>query len=155
MTEPIESHCARCLRPAPDDPSVEWEVVIADDGEVLVICEDCVTGEARQAMDEEDMALGDLARRPLDYPADPTGRLVSDTADPTADGDDATAIARTIGDVSDVLRRLESDPTSHGRGGRARSVRLHAGLEFRLVHPGLGPQDPAPEHESVRAAGCR
>ena len=64
MTGPIESHCARCLRPAPDPLPTEWEAFPADDGQVLVICEDCVTDEERQAMDEEIMSLSDPVEDP-------------------------------------------------------------------------------------------
>jgi hypothetical protein len=58
---PIESHCARCLRPNPDaDEGMpnDWEVLVEAVG-VSVICEDCITPEEQQAMDEADMALLD------------------------------------------------------------------------------------------------
>jgi hypothetical protein len=60
-TPPIESHCARCLRPNPDlrDGSVptSWEPLVTGGECVGVICEDCITPEERQAMDEVDMYL--------------------------------------------------------------------------------------------------
>jgi hypothetical protein len=80
---PIESHCARCLRQAPDLKNdrnldaLEWEPLVNADGDVLgVICPDCITPEEQQAMDEDDMALLDVidslaaqcARRLKDVP---------------------------------------------------------------------------------------
>lgn len=61
MGTPIETHCARCLRPAPAADStafLEWEVVDDDD---VVICPECITPEEQQAMDQELMALADKA----------------------------------------------------------------------------------------------
>jgi hypothetical protein len=55
---PIESHCARCLRPNPDPEGklpVDWEVLVDALGETLgVICEDCITPAEWQATDDED-----------------------------------------------------------------------------------------------------
>jgi hypothetical protein len=56
--KPLDTHCARCLRPAPhdiDDPEFDdWEALTVDEDEPgsLVICPDCITPEERQAMDE-------------------------------------------------------------------------------------------------------
>jgi hypothetical protein len=58
MSGPIESHCVRCLRSAPDEDdrsidALEWEVLTDDEGEVVgVLCPECVTPEERQAADE-------------------------------------------------------------------------------------------------------
>jgi hypothetical protein len=60
MTEPLETHCARCLKAAPPerDRSIEWlEWEVLDDG--TVVCPDCLTPEEKQAIDESDMDLMD------------------------------------------------------------------------------------------------
>lgn len=64
MTElPIDSHCARCLRPAPqdDDPaSTDWEALtVGEGGGELIVCPDYITPEEQQAMDEAAMAVDD------------------------------------------------------------------------------------------------
>lgn len=66
----FESHCARCLRPAPDQESDEfatWEVVFRDDDvnfdHLVVICEDCLTPEEQQAIFED---MEETARRATD-----------------------------------------------------------------------------------------
>jgi hypothetical protein len=63
---PIESHCARCLRPAPpeDDQSfTDWEALAYDADEVLgVVCPDCITPEEQQAMDEADEEMDEQIR---------------------------------------------------------------------------------------------
>jgi hypothetical protein len=53
-----ESQCLRCHRPNPDpEPPTDWEAITDADGRVLgVICEDCITPEEQQAMDEQMMA---------------------------------------------------------------------------------------------------
>jgi hypothetical protein len=67
-----EEICTRCGRPNPEraDGGLpnDWEVLTDADGKVLgVICEDCVTPEEQQAMDEADMELMDeIAREPDD-----------------------------------------------------------------------------------------
>ena len=56
---PIESHCARCLRPNPapeGDYPDDWAVLGSSDF-TGIICPDCITPEEQQAMDEADMAL--------------------------------------------------------------------------------------------------
>ena len=55
MSEPIDTHCARCMRVIPEDSTVEWETL----GEDLVVCSDCITPAEQQAMDEDDMAMLD------------------------------------------------------------------------------------------------
>lgn len=60
----INSHCARCLRPNPDpmDGSLptDWEALVDEDGEVVgVICEDCITPDEQQAMDEAMFEVAD------------------------------------------------------------------------------------------------
>ncbi len=63
MSGPIESHCIRCLRPAPDEDdrsieALEWEALTDDGGQVVgVLCPECITPEEQQAMDEEEMEL--------------------------------------------------------------------------------------------------
>ena len=60
---PIESHCTRCLRPAPadDDRSIEaleWESLVNDDHEMIgTVCPDCITPEEQQAMDDDTMMV--------------------------------------------------------------------------------------------------
>jgi hypothetical protein len=59
---PLDSHCARCLRPAPspdDDEFIYWEA-FGDEGK-LSLCPDCITPEEQQAMDEVIMDLMDQA----------------------------------------------------------------------------------------------
>jgi hypothetical protein len=63
MSEPpIESHCARCLKPVPDMHSREfvlcWEAVVDADGNAVgLVCEDCISPEERQALAESEMEL--------------------------------------------------------------------------------------------------
>lgn len=56
MTEPIDTHCARCLRPAPgeDDTDLYWECL-----DEVIVCPDCITPAEQQAMDEDGMAMLD------------------------------------------------------------------------------------------------
>ena len=61
--ETIESHYARCLRPARqiDDPEDDdWET-LGPEG-TLLICPDCITPEEQQSMDDRDMELADELR---------------------------------------------------------------------------------------------
>jgi len=60
--EPIGTHCARCMRPAPDwlttdrgemSQLLDWEA-LGDDG-LLILCPDCITPEEQQAMDADMM----------------------------------------------------------------------------------------------------
>jgi len=64
----IDSHCARCLRPAPDEESDEfltWEVLKLDEDRdsdrLVMICEDCLTPEEQQAMANDDEATAEAA----------------------------------------------------------------------------------------------
>lgn len=59
-----EEICTRCGRPNPESADGglpnEWEALTDADGKVLgVICEDCVTPEEQQALDDDAMALLD------------------------------------------------------------------------------------------------
>jgi hypothetical protein len=66
-TGPLDSHCARCLRPAPspdDDEFGYWEA-LGDEGQ-LALCPDCITPEEQQAMDEAIMDLMDQADPDVD-----------------------------------------------------------------------------------------
>lgn len=56
MNSPIDSHCARCLQPVDPDGN-DWEA-LGEDGS-LVVCEDCITPEEQQTMDEADMEAVD------------------------------------------------------------------------------------------------
>jgi hypothetical protein len=56
----IHSHCARCLRPAPDEESDEfltWEVLTLDEdkdsGRLVIVCEECLTPEEQQDIYED------------------------------------------------------------------------------------------------------
>jgi hypothetical protein len=56
----IDSHCARCLAPAPnvDDPAfTKWEAL--DDEGFFVVCSTCITPEEQQAIDEAPTDLDD------------------------------------------------------------------------------------------------
>jgi hypothetical protein len=112
MTGPIESRCARCLRPVPGDVlPTSWEAVTADDGEVLVICEGCVTGEEQQAMDEAIMALGDDPDAHDFTSEDDTLLGVVEPDDPTTDPATAAAErAARIARITAVLVATGADP---------------------------------------------
>lgn len=60
MSTPLDSHCARCMTPAPpveSDSYSDWEA-LGEDGAV-VVCPDCITPEEQQQMDEQMMDLMD------------------------------------------------------------------------------------------------
>jgi hypothetical protein len=65
MTMPLDSHCARCLTPAPPIEAadyIEWESLAADGS--VIVCPNCVTAEERQAMDDVGMAAdSDVGRQ--------------------------------------------------------------------------------------------
>jgi hypothetical protein len=51
----IDTHCARCLRPAPGEGDVgDWEFF-----DEVIVCPDCITPAEQQAMDEDGMAMLD------------------------------------------------------------------------------------------------
>jgi len=54
MTTPIDSHCSRCLTPAPavESPDfLDWEA--SSEGGSDVVCPDCITPAEQQEMDEQ------------------------------------------------------------------------------------------------------
>jgi len=60
MSTPLDSHCARCMTPAPPVESAsysDWEALTADGA--VVVCPDCITPEEQQQMDEQMMDLMD------------------------------------------------------------------------------------------------
>lgn len=65
----IESHCARCLRPAPpdDDRSIEaleWTTLTyADRDTTGVVCPDCITPGEQQSMDDDVMEFEQMKWR--------------------------------------------------------------------------------------------
>ncbi len=62
MSTPLDSHCARCMTPAPpveSDSDLYWEAYTVDDA-VYVLCPDCITPEEQQQMDEQIPGPGGL-----------------------------------------------------------------------------------------------
>ncbi len=60
MSNPLDSHCVRCMTPAPPVESAsysDWEASTVD--ALYVICPDCITPEEQQQMDEQMMDLTD------------------------------------------------------------------------------------------------
>ncbi len=54
MSTPLDSHCARCMTPAPpveSDSDLYWEAYTVDGA--VVVCPDCITPEEQQQMDDQ------------------------------------------------------------------------------------------------------
>ena len=61
MSTPLDSHCARCMTPAPPVESASyphWEAFTVDDA-VYAICPDCIAPEEQQQMEVQMMDLTD------------------------------------------------------------------------------------------------
>jgi hypothetical protein len=56
MRDMIDENCCRCQKPIDESGLPTSEALTNEDGEVIgVICEDCITPEEQQTIDEEDM----------------------------------------------------------------------------------------------------
>ena len=66
--------CVRCGKNI-DHGDNEWEAFTLPDGDVVVVCDDCITPEEQQAIDESDMQLGwEVIRDQLE-----SGEITGDT----------------------------------------------------------------------------